>query len=192
MNTLYPLFLKTDHLKFLIIGGGYVAAEKLKFLLKSSPNSKVTIIGSKIKEPLLEEVKGKNVNLIERCFHESDLGGHDIILAATNNRCTNLKIRQLAKLVDVVHATDHTNESIIETEVALIKIIAPLEQRTEILQIAEHYKAKVVDYSNEAVVLRLHGTTEKLDYCTSLLQQFEISELIRSGKIVMARKTNMT
>ena len=101
-------------------------------------------------------------------------------------------IRQLAKLVDVVHAIDHTNESVIETEVALVKIIAPLEQRTVILQVAEHYKAKVVDYSNEAVVLRLHGTTEKLDYCIELLKQYEISELIRSGKIVMARKSNIT
>lgn len=101
-------------------------------------------------------------------------------------------IRQLTKLVDVVHATDHTNESVIETEVALIKVVVPLEQRTVVLQVAEHYKAKVVDYSNEAVVLRLHGTTEKLDYCIELLRQYEISELIRSGKIVMARNLNIT
>lgn len=101
-------------------------------------------------------------------------------------------IRQLAKLVDVVHAMDHTDESVIETEVALVKILTPLEQRTVVLQIAEHYKAKVVDYTNESVVLRLHGTTEKLDYCLELLKQYEISELIRSGKIVMARSAAIT
>ena len=101
-------------------------------------------------------------------------------------------IKQLTKLVDVVHALDHTNESVIETEVALIKVIAPLEQRTVLLQIAEHYRAKVVDYSNESVVLRIHGTTEKLDYALELLKQYEIAELVRSGKIVMARNISIT
>ncbi len=101
-------------------------------------------------------------------------------------------IKQLTKLVDVVHAIDHTDESVIETEVALVKVLTPLEHRTVILQIAEHYKAKVVDYSNESVVLRLHGTTEKLDYCLELLRQYEIAELVRSGKIVMARNVGIT
>jgi len=54
-------------------------------------------------------------------------------------------IRQVAKLVDVVHAIDHTGQSAVETEIALIKLQAQVTERTEILQIAEHYKAKVVD-----------------------------------------------
>ena len=51
-------------------------------------------------------------------------------------------IRQVAKLVDVVHAIDHTGQSVVETEIALIKLQAEVSERTEILQIAEHYKAK--------------------------------------------------
>jgi precorrin-2 dehydrogenase/sirohydrochlorin ferrochelatase len=43
-NNLYPIFLKTEQLEILIVGGGYVALEKLSFLLKSSPNSKVTMV----------------------------------------------------------------------------------------------------------------------------------------------------
>lgn len=100
--------------------------------------------------------------------------------------------KQLTKLIDVVHAIDHTNESTIETESALVKIKAPLEQRTDILQIAEHYKAKVVDYSTDSLVLRLHGASEKLDYCLDVLEQYEIIELVRSGKIVMARNALKT
>ncbi len=101
-------------------------------------------------------------------------------------------ILQLAKLVDVVHAIDHTNTNYTETEVALIKIRAPLDQRTAILQIAEHYKAKVVDYAPESLVLRLHGESAKLDYCVDLLAQYEILELVRSGKILMARGVDPT
>jgi hypothetical protein len=72
-------------------------------------------------------------------------------------------IKQVAKLIDVVHAIDHTGQSVVETEIALVKIQAELKSRTEVLQIAEHYNAKVVDYGAEALILRVYGDTEKLD-----------------------------
>ncbi len=96
--------------------------------------------------------------------------------------------KQLTKLIDVVHAVDHTGQSVVETEIALIKIKpADLAARTEILQIAEHYKAKVIDYGSESVILRVYGESDKLDSFVGLLRPFGISELIRSGKILMAR-----
>src|SRR2546421_395629 len=55
-------------------------------------------------------------------------------------------IKQLTKLIDVVHAIDHTGQAVVETEIALAKMKADLKERTEILQVAEHYNAKVVDY----------------------------------------------
>lgn len=148
--------------------------------------------GVLVRVSLVFSRRGFNIDSLVVSPGNSDEFSRMTITCSGNPDTFDQIIRQLAKLVDVVHAIDHTNESVIETEVALVKIIAPLEQRTVILQIAEHYKAKVVDYSNEAVVLRLHGTTEKLDYCIELLKQYEISELIRSGKIVMARKSNIT
>ena len=96
-------------------------------------------------------------------------------------------IKQLAKLVDVVHAIDHTGDSSYETEIALVKLQAELNQRTEILQVAEHYGAKVVDYGAESLILRVYGASEKLDAFTELLRPFALKELVRSGKILMAR-----
>lgn len=96
-------------------------------------------------------------------------------------------IKQLAKLVDVVHAIDHTGDSSYETEIALVKLQAELDQRTEILQVAEHYGAKVVDYGAESLILRVYGASEKLDAFTELLRPFALKELVRSGKILMAR-----
>ena len=63
-------------------------------------------------------------------------------------------IKQLSKLVDVVHAVDHTGDSSYETEIALVKLRADLDQRTQILQVAEHYHAKVVDYGTDSLILR--------------------------------------
>jgi acetolactate synthase-1/3 small subunit len=101
-------------------------------------------------------------------------------------------VRQLAKLVDVVHAIDHTGDESYEVEIALIKLECALDRRTEILQIAEHYRARVVDYGSDSLILQVHGSSEKLDACLELLRPFAMSELVRSGKLLMARGRRMT
>jgi acetolactate synthase-1/3 small subunit len=101
-------------------------------------------------------------------------------------------IKQLAKLVDVVHAIDHTGDLAYETEIALVKVEALLEERTEILQIAEHFKARVVDYGTESMIMQAYGSSEKLDALISLLRPFSIAELVRSGKLLMARGRSTT
>ncbi len=96
-------------------------------------------------------------------------------------------IKQLGKLIDVVQATDHTGDQSIETEVALVKLACGLSERAEIFQIVEHFKAKVLDFGLDSLVLRVHGSSEKLDAAIQLFRQFHIKELVRSGKVLMAR-----
>ena len=67
-----------------------------------------------------------------------------------------------------------------------------LDERNQILQIAEHYKARVVDFGPESLILQAHGSSEKLDALTSLLRPFQLVELVRSGKLLMARGRSMT
>lgn len=101
-------------------------------------------------------------------------------------------VKQLAKLVDVVHAIDHTADSSYEVEIALIKLECALDGRTQLLQIAEHYKSRVVDFGPESLILQAHGSSEKLDALIELLRPFEIVELVRSGKLLMARGRRVT
>jgi acetolactate synthase I/III small subunit len=101
-------------------------------------------------------------------------------------------IKQITKLIDVVHAIDHTGQALIETEVMLAKLKCDLDKRTEILQVAEHYRAKVVDYSVDSLILRAHGASEKLDSLIALLSPFGIVELVRSGKVIMVRGLETT
>jgi len=101
-------------------------------------------------------------------------------------------IKQVTKLIDVVHAFDHTGQFVYETEVALVKIQCKLSERTEILQIAELYSAKVVDYGVDSLIVRIVGAAEKIDVFLSLLRQYQIVELVRSGKILMARGLSTT
>src|SRR4029079_8326916 len=101
-------------------------------------------------------------------------------------------IKQATKLIDVVHAFDHTGQFVYETEVALVKIQCKLSDRTEVLQIAELYSAKVVDYGVDSLIVRIVGAAEKIDVFLSLLRQYQIVELVRSGKILMARGLSTT
>lgn len=96
-------------------------------------------------------------------------------------------VRQLAKLVDVVQAIDHTGTEVIAVEIALIKIKIPLNERTALLQVVDSYRGKVVDYAADSVVIRLSGNSDKIDAFVALSTQWEVLELVRSGKVIMAR-----
>jgi acetolactate synthase-1/3 small subunit len=102
-------------------------------------------------------------------------------------------IKQLTKLVDVVHAVDHTGDEVYETEIALVKVECESSgERSELLEIAEHFRARVVDYGNSSLILRVYGSSSKLDALILLLNGFRITELVRSGKIVMSRGREST
>jgi acetolactate synthase-1/3 small subunit len=101
-------------------------------------------------------------------------------------------VKQLAKLVDVVHCVDHTGQPVIDVEIGLFKLKLTLEKRTALLQVVEHYHGKVVDYGPDSMIIRVSGSSEKLDAFEALMNQWEILELVRSGKIVMARGLDET
>ena len=101
-------------------------------------------------------------------------------------------IKQLSKLVDVVRAIDHTDDDAYESEIALLKVDCEIRERTEILQIAEHFSARVVDYGAQSLILRVYGSSDKIDALIALLEPFQLSELVRSGKILMARGGDTT
>src|SRR5690554_4290918 len=97
-NELFPIFTKVDQLDMLIVGGGNVAEEKLFFLLKSSPNARVTLIAKEVKKEIYELAKGHNsVEIKEREIDNKDLTNRNLIILATNNLQLNKELRQIAK-----------------------------------------------------------------------------------------------
>ncbi len=101
-------------------------------------------------------------------------------------------IKQANKLVDVLHCFDHTGENAVVKELALIKIGVGPEQRTEVLQVAEHFGCKTVDLTDTSMILMATGDTDKLDALVGMLQKYRIIELVRTGKVVMARGDEVT
>ena len=98
----------------------------------------------------------------------------------------------LEKLVDVVQAKDHTGTDAVEKELALIKVRCTAEQRTEILQLCDHFHANTVDMTMTSMIIQITGNSVKVDTLKSLLQKFEIVEYIRTGKVIMLRGEDKT
>lgn len=104
-NNLYPIFLKTKELEVLIVGGGYVAEEKLSFLLKSSPNAKVTMIAPFYREETIAVAKTGNVTILTGTYDSDYLEGKHIVIATTDNPEVNMQVyhdcRAQNKLINV-------------------------------------------------------------------------------------------
>ena len=101
-------------------------------------------------------------------------------------------ILQLDKLVDVIHAHDHTDDDAVTRELALFKVACTVEQRAEILQIAEVFRSKTIDITEETITVEATGTSEKMDALEKMLANFDLREMVRTGKVVMARGTQIT
>lgn len=103
-----------------------------------------------------------------------------------------LMLNQLNRLVDVVHAREHNSEDALQRELALIKVKCDSNQRTDILQIADVFKARNMDLSDNSLTFQVTGTSSKLDAFQELLETYGIIELIRSGNLIMARGAEAT
>ena len=101
-------------------------------------------------------------------------------------------ILQLNKLVDVIHAYDHTDDRALTREMGLFKVACSIEERTEILQITEVFRGKTVDISDETITIETTGDSEKLDALEQLLGKFDLREMVRTGKVDMARGSQAT
>lgn len=96
-------------------------------------------------------------------------------------------IKQCTKLVDVIHCSEHMGSDAVVRELALVKVRIDPAQRTELLQIVEHFGGKTVDMASSAIIVMIQGDSDKVDAAVRLLDDFEIIETVRTGKVVMAR-----
>ena len=101
-------------------------------------------------------------------------------------------MRQLGKLIDVMRCVDHTGEDAVVRELALIKIGAGEEERTPALQVVDHFGAKTVDLTERSMTVLATGESSKLDALIGLLARHRVIELVRTGKVVMARGEQAT
>lgn len=99
--------------------------------------------------------------------------------------------KQLNKLIDVIKVHDFTKEEYIERELALVKVSLTAENRAEVLSIVDIFRAKVVDVSPRSYTIEVTGDEEKIAAITDLLRPLGIKEIVRTGRIAMARSPKL-
>ena len=96
--------------------------------------------------------------------------------------------KQLHKLIDTIKVTDLTFENYVERELVLLKTQTTAQSRPEIMQIAEIFRAKVVDISPRTLTLEATGSKQKVDAFIKMLKPFGIKEIARTGQVALKRE----
>jgi acetolactate synthase-1/3 small subunit len=95
--------------------------------------------------------------------------------------------KQLNKLIDVIKVTSFLDEGHLERDLALIKVKVDKSSRSEIFQIVDIFRAKIVDVGADSLVIEVTGDEAKITALESLLRPFGIKEMVRTGIIAMGR-----
>jgi siroheme synthase-like protein len=97
-NELFPVFLKLNQLKVLLVGAGNIGLEKLEAILKNSPETEIDIVAETFLPKLIELTRDfPRVKVHSKLFEPADLEGYDLVIIATGDNVLNTEIRALAR-----------------------------------------------------------------------------------------------
>lgn len=96
--------------------------------------------------------------------------------------------KQLNRLIDVIKVIDLTGEDFVDRELVLVKLKMDSASRSEILQIADTFQARIDDAKKESVVIEVSGDQNKIKSFIEMMKPFGIVEIVRTGRIAMGRK----
>lgn len=113
------------------------------------------------------------------------------IVAHGDDRVIEQITKQLNKLVDIIKVQDLSGEENISRELVLVKVHATASTRSDILQVVNTFRAKVVDVSTASLTVEVTGNEEKVDAMLELLRPFGIKEVVRTGTIALSRKSEL-
>lgn len=99
--------------------------------------------------------------------------------------------KQLSKLINVIRVSELAPEESVERELAVIKVNSDKDNRGEIMQIVEIFRANIIDVSARTMIIEVTGDSEKVDAISQMLRQYGIKELARTGRVSMVRGTKV-
>jgi acetolactate synthase-1/3 small subunit len=114
------------------------------------------------------------------------------IVAVGDEKVLDQILKQLNKLVDVLHASDRTGQDIVQRELALFKLKCSIQERSVVLQLAHALDCDVVDVGEGAIILQATGDSERIDGAYRVFESYGMEEMIRTGKVLMVRSQEKT
>ncbi|HEY3273267.1 MAG TPA: acetolactate synthase small subunit [Methanocella sp.] len=100
--------------------------------------------------------------------------------------------KQLNKLIDIIKVVEVTPSESVYRELALIKVAATAKNRSEVIQITDIFRAKIVDVSAESIIIEITGSGDKINALEEMMRPFGIKELVRTGKVALVRGSKPT
>lgn len=96
-------------------------------------------------------------------------------------------VKQLYKVIEVLKISELGSDPSVLTELALVKVAATASTRSEVIQLAEIYKGKIVDVASDSMIVEITGDEDKIEAFLRLVRPFGIKEMVRTGTIGMIR-----
>ncbi len=115
-----------------------------------------------------------------------DISRMTIVLDSQHNRASQVEAH-LYKLVNVIDVQDLTNQPAVSRDLALIKVQASPDKRSEVANLAAIFRGKIVDVADDTVIVEVTGTEDKIESLIELLRPQGILEMVRTGQVAMLR-----
>jgi len=131
--------------------------------------------------------RGYNIESLSVSITEDPAVSRMTIVVAGDADTLEQITKQLHKLIDTLKVYDYLDTPMLERELALIKVNAEPGQRTELLQLVEIFRGKVIDVSEKTFVVEVTGSGDKIDAFEKQMETFGVRELVRTGRIAMMR-----
>ncbi len=131
--------------------------------------------------------RGFNIDSLAVGETESDDFSRMTIVARGDDATLEQIRKQLGKLINVVKIHDFGSVDYVERELALVKVHAPAGKKPEIILLGEAFQAKVVDITRQELMLEVTGPEAKIAACIDTLRPYGVKEVVRTGRIAMAR-----
>jgi siroheme synthase-like protein len=190
-NKLFPVFLKLENFRVLVIGGGKIGLEKVNAILSNSPATQIKLVAKNIGEDLkLKATEHENLLLAEKVFETSDLENTDLVIVAVNDHALSLHIRELAtqrgilaNVADTPEQCDFYLGSIVQK--GDIKIAISTNGKSPVLarRLREVFDESFPHSINESVE-SLNAIRKQLsgDFTEKVNQLNEITSVLSTGK----------
>ena len=118
--------------------------------------------------------------------HNPDVSCMTIVVDAEDEKILEQIKKQLNRLIDVLTVTDFTKKEHVERELVLSKVNCPAKDKTRLENILAKYQAKIIQRQEDTVTVEFVGQQQEIKQLLQELGQFEIKELVRTGKIALA------
>jgi acetolactate synthase-1/3 small subunit len=135
----------------------------------------------------LFSARGYNIDSLAVAETEDPAVSRMTVVVRGDDQVLQQIIKQLNKLVDTIEVIDLTGADHVERELVMVRVAVKPKNRSEIIEVANIFRAKVVDMGDESLTTEVTGSASKITAFIDMLRPYGIQELVRTGNIAIAR-----